>query len=67
MWIEDGSLLVRLAFGGRCSISGTPCNTDATCDAIDPGDTCVPIGGTSRADIEGDYLLYDADLVVDIV
>ncbi len=51
-------------FGGTCAASGVTCGIDATCDAINAGDVCVPDTGTSRATVEGDYLLYDVDLSI---
>ena len=51
-------------FGGTCQISGAPCATDATCDALNAGDVCVTDTGVSRADLEGDVLVIDADASV---
>jgi hypothetical protein len=57
------------SFQGSCAISGALCNATTPCDMGTPGNFCVPdnysvTDGTSRADIDADYMVLDADLSV---
>ena len=53
-------------FGGMCAIGGATCSNDATCDAINPGDVCIPNVGISMADQSGDSTFIDLDIGVQI-
>ncbi|MHC4990578.1 MAG: hypothetical protein ACYTGC_06315 [Planctomycetota bacterium] len=59
------------SFRGVCAVSGDVCSGRSPCDLGIPGNFCIPddysvADGTSRADIDGDYLVLDADLSVRI-
>jgi len=59
------------SFRGVCAVSGDVCSASAPCDVGIPGNFCIPdpysvTDGTSRADIEADFLVLDADLSVKI-
>lgn len=56
---------------GTCSITGTACSRSVPCSSV-PGDVCIgdPFtvdGGTSRADLEVDYMVIDADVSIRIL
>lgn len=59
------------SFQGTCSVTGVSCSGRNPCDSGIPGNTCIPdayqvTGGTSEADLEGDYVVLDADVSVSI-
>ncbi len=59
------------SFRGVCAIRGTVCSASSPCDGGIPGNFCIPddfsvTGGTSRASIDADYMVLDADLSVRI-
>jgi len=53
-------------FGGECAATSAVCNNDDDCDAVTPGDVCVPLSGISDARLEGDTLLAQLDLGFDL-
>ncbi len=62
---QAGTDYAAAEFGGVCLASpGVACSTDATCDALVGGDVCVFNEGVSRAELEGDTLMFDVGLGV---